>query len=243
MNLGKIGYDFLVYDGVKLSDYFVVRTFSMPLCPTLDPNTIEIDGKPGAWFNGNKVGTRDIIIGLGNLLEREDNVKNVIEAWAMISDKLVKNEVRKLELGNGLYVNAAMVGDSQTTTRRHWSIVEVTFRCFDPYIYRLEHVEEIQAGSNRYKITTKVPTYPVFEITGTKDVLLYNENTGDRIHVSGLNESQKLVIDMGNHSCKVGDAYKMADPSVSDFWPIESGDLRLKLESGKGTFRYKEVYI
>lgn len=240
-NYEKLGYHNLMFDGVKLSDSFVVRSFDMPWLPTINENTIEIDGKPGAWYAGRNIGTRDVTVGLGILNETRDK-EEIIEMWIRLSSKLNKEEVCKLEFGHGYYVNAVLVGDTPTTTKGKWSITTATFRCFDPYIYGKDHSEPLTAGKNTFKIAGNAKAFPRFEIQGSTDVLLVNDDTGDRIHVPNLQSGSKLVIDMEHYFCKVGDIYKAADPSVSDFWPV-SGDVTLSLNAGSGVMTYKEAYL
>lgn len=241
-NLERVGYKELIFDGVRLSDYFVVRSLNMPLLPTIEANTLQVDGKPGAYYMSRSIGTRDVMVGLG-ILNDTRSKKEIIKAWIDLSDKLDKEHVCKLEIGNGLYVNAALVGDTATTTNGRWSIVDVTFRCFDPYIYGREHTEQIATGLNAIRVISKAKTYPKFELSGATDITLTNNNTGDRIRVPGLIASQKLTIDMANHVCKIGETYKAADPTVSDFWPIAGGDITLNLSAGSGTMTYREAYL
>lgn len=242
-NLGKIGYDFLVYDGVVLSDHFIVRTFNMPLCPTLDPNYIEVDGRPGVWFTGNKIGTRDITVGLGILMDNGQTREDAVKAWVDLSDKLVKNEIKKLEIGNGLYVNAAMVGDSAITTRGDWGIVDVSFRCFDPYVYGADHAVQLKSGDNNFYVEGKLPTFPTIEISGATTTTITNKTTSDKIKVTKIPTGKTVVIDMEHHNCKAGDVYVAADPTISDFWTINPGNVTINVSSGSGTLKYKEVYL
>lgn len=241
MNFGDVGHNFLIYDGVNLSDHFVVRTVDMPLLPTIDARTVEIDGKPGAWFSGRQIGTRDITVGLGILADSRDR-KSIVKAWADLSDKLAKDKVCKLEIGNGLFVNAFVVGDTPTGTNGRWSTTEVTFRCFDPYIYGREHTVPLAQGNNTFPVHGKVPTYPVIEITGASTTTVTYKETDDRIRVERIPKSP-LVIDMANHVCKVGGDYAPADPTVSDFWPLKPGTATVNVTSGTGTLTYREVFL
>lgn len=241
MNLGNIGHNFVRFDGVNLSDHFIVRTFDMPLLPTIDANTIEVDGYPGAWFTGRKIGTRDINIGLGILMDTRRR-NDIMRAWIDLSDKLTKDKVCKLEIGNGFYVNAFLVGDTATTTNGKWSITTVTFRCFDPYIYKDEHVITLKQGNNSFFVEGKVDTYPLIEITGASTATITNKNTDEQIRIENI-PTGTLVIDMEHHECSSKGVYVPSDPTVSDFWPISPGQCTIGLTSGSGTLKYKEVYL
>ena len=243
LNLSNIGHNFLVYDGVNLSDFFVVRTFDMPLLPSIEAASIAIDGKAGEWFASRKVQTRDIVIGLGTLNETK-NRKDIMAAWFNLSDKLAKDKVCKLEIGNGLYVNALLIGDTSINTDGKWSIVNVTFRCFDPYIYGKEYTETLKSGTTTINVKGKCSTFPVINLTASSStVLLTDLDTGDRIRYTGMASGTKIVVDMANYKSTVNGVYKAADLTVSDFWPLHTGDNRLQLTGATGSLTYREMYL
>lgn len=242
MNLSNIGHNFLVYDGVNLADHFIVRTFDMPLLPGIEASTIKIDGRPGEWFSKRAIGTRDIYVGLGILNDTKDR-KDILENWFLLSDKLTKDKPCKLEIGNGYYVNAILVGDTQTTTTGKWSIVEVQFTCYDPYIYGEEHEVSLKTGNNTFNVKGKYSTYPVITINGASTTTITDTKTGDKIRVEDIASGKSLVINMNEHRCLVDGLYKPADLSVSDFWALKPGENTLNLSSGTGTLVYRELYL
>lgn len=241
-NFGKIGHNFLVYDGVNLSDHFVVKSFDMPLLPTITERTIEIDGKPGAWYAGRQIGTRDIHIGLGVLMDSRAR-KDAVKTWIDLSDKLAKDKVCKLEIGNGYYVNALLVGDTETDYNGKWSTVETVFRCFDPYIYGPTHTEALKTGNNALKIKGKFATYPVITVTTSSALTVKYNETNDQIRIPKNPTTSPLVIDMERHVVTSGSNYAAIDPTVSDFWPINPGTATINLNTGSGTLEYREVYL
>lgn len=245
MNLSRIGDLGLVYDGVPLSDHFIVNKVSMPLMPNFDASTLYIDGKPGAWFAGRKVGTRDIRVNLGMLSDTKKRV-DALDNWLAVSDILAKDKICKLELGNGLYVNAIVMDDSQMTRKGKWSTADITFRCYDPYIYGEEHTVEFSSGNFVVNIEGKQPVWPVYKLTGHSSSYgntLINNNTGQRVKVNSLTSTTELIVDMEAHRCTVNGAYKPVDPSVSDFWPLKPGSNSLYLSYGSGSFTYRETYL
>lgn len=242
VDLRNIGHDFVVYDGVTLSDHFVICTFEMPLTPPVKANTIEIDGKPGAWFTGRKVATRDILMTLGVLNDTEER-EDIISNWLELSDKLVKDRPCKMELGNGYYVNAMFTGESNISSNYNWSYIETAFTCFDPYIYNETHVESLKSGNNNIYIYGKKPAFPVFDITGATTVTLTNNGTGEKFRVEGLTSSQHVIIDMEYYTCTVNGIHKPIDLTISDFWSIAPEDLVINLSGGSGTMTYKETYL
>lgn len=242
INMSRIGHTSLVYDGVRLSDYFVVRTIEMPLLPTIDASIIEVSGKPGAWFSNRKIGTRDINIGFG-ILSRSKKFEDILSIWIDLSKKLSKDKVCKLELGNGYYCNAILMGDSGITNNGNWSIITVTFRCFDPYIYRNTHTKTLKAGDNVFEVEGQEEALPVFKVKDATSITITNKGTGDKIKVDSIPSNQELVVDMINNKCTVNGVYKAADPGVSDFWGISPGTCTINLSGGSGTMEYTEVYL
>lgn len=243
MNLGQIGDIGLVYDGIPLSDFFIVRGVDMPILPTIETNSLEIDGKPGAWFTSRNIGTRDITVRLAILGDNKDRI-TTMEQWINASDKLSKGEEHKLELGNGFYVNAIMTGNSDWDRNHTWNTTEIVFRCFDPFIYGQTWTEEIKAGKNSIPIHGKYPTFPVYDITGVNGALELKDETAHKtIRVPGLVTDTKLVIDMAKYHCTVNGYYKAADPTVSDFWAVKPGVADINLNQGKGTLTYTERYL
>ena len=243
MNLSNIGHDFIIYDGVNLSDHFTVRTFDMPLLPSIEASSIEIDGKAGSWFSRRKIMTRDIIIGLGILNDTKDR-DEIMETWFLLSDKLAKDRPCKMEIGKGLYVNAMFVGESGVTTRKNWSIINATFRCFDPYIYGEEHTETLKSGSNTIYVKGKYPTYPRLALTASSTtVQVQDMDTSDRVRIPSTVSGNTIVIDTENCKTMLNGVYKAVDPTVTDFWPLRVGENKLTLTGCSGTLTYREMYL
>lgn len=242
MNLANVGHNFVIYDGINLADHFIVRSIEMPLLPEIDASTLRIDGKAGEWFSKRQIGTRDVVIGLGVLNDTKDR-KEILDTWWQLSELISKDKECKLELGTGRYVNAILVGDTDIKTNGKWSTVEVTFRCFDPYVYGDTHTETLKAGNNTIYVKGKCQTYPVISLTGASTTTLTDTLTGDKVRVESLTSSQTLVINMAEYRCTVNGNYKAADISVTDFWPLRPGENTLNVSSGSGSLTYQEVYL
>lgn len=242
LNLSKIGHDFVVYDGVNLSDHFIVRTFDMPWLPNIDANTLLIDGKPGEWFAGRNIGTRDVIIGLGLLNETRER-EDALEHWIRLTNKVAKNKVAKMEIGHGFYIWCMLIGESLIESNGKWSIVEVTFRCFDPYIYGEKRTYSLKTGDNEIPVSGGGSTFPVFEITGASTVTITHKETGEKFRTESVPTGQTLIVDMEHYNCTANGLYQPIDASVSDFWSLEPGKATINLSSGSGTVTYNEVYL
>lgn len=246
MNLSRIGDIDLVYDGVPLSDHFIIASVSMPLLPTFEASALYIDGKPGAWFAGRKIGTRDIRVTLG-LLGDSRRRADAMEAWMAVSGLIAKDRECKLELGGGYYVNAIMMDDSQLTRNGRWSRADIVFRCFDPFIYGETHTVDIKSGNNAVTIEGDYPAWPTITVTGHSTSAanyIRDTDTGRQVRVPSISASSAtLVIDMAGHFCTLNGNYKAADPSVTDFWSMKPGTNNLNLAYGSGTLTYTETYL
>lgn len=243
MNLGKIGQRSLVYDGVALSDYFVVRYVRFPIMPPIDVNTIEIDGMPGAFFSSRKISTRSISIGLGFLGESEFHT-DIFDEWLKVSGLIAKDKVARLDIGNNLYVYAMFTGESNISTNHNWSTVELNFECFDPFVYGEEHTVTLKSGNNVIDIKGSKPAMPVLELTASSTtVTIRNTTTGEQVRMTGVSSGSKIVVDMENYKATMNGNFKAVDPTVSDFWPVGPGEVTINLSGATGTMTYKERYL
>lgn len=240
----KIGEYEIAYDGVRLADYFIVRGVDMSMLPPVTANSIEIDGKPGAWFTGLNYGARDVIVRLGILNATRKSLE-ALEAWLRGAAIVGKSTPRKLELGGGYYVNAVLVGASEIAKNGRWTTTEVTFKCFDPYIYGQTHELTLKSGANQVLILGRVPVAPVFTVksTSSSSIDIQNNATGQLVRVPQPGTTQNIVVDMKLHKCTLSGAYKAVDPSVSDFWVLEPGEQTVNIKSGSGTMVYTEAYL
>lgn len=243
INLSQIGETGLAFDGIALSDYFIIRGVDMPLFPAVDAQGLEIDGKPGAWFSSRKIGTRDITVRLALLADTKDRIASM-EEWLLVSQRIATDKPHKLELGNGYYVNAIMTGNSEITRNMNWSTADITFRCFDPYIYGETYEVDLNAGNNTVYIRGLCPTFPIVDITGASGtVTLKDEDTAKQVTVHNMVSDAPLSINMEQYRCTVRGYYKAADPSVTDFWPLKPGENHISLSSGSGILTYTERYL
>lgn len=239
----KVGDWDITFDGEHLAKYFVVCKVDMTMLPEISINEVQIAGRPGSWYSSRQIGTRDVTIRLGLLNETRDRIES-LENWVNRAYLLSKDQECKLELGDYYYVNAVLVGQSPITRRQQWNTVDLTFRCCDPYIYRREFEVPLVSGDNTVVVTGTCPAWPVFEITGGSSTFqLRNMDTGHQVKVDTLSSTAKLIVDMKRRRCEIGGAYKAADPTVTDFWPLNPGENNIRLQTGSGVLRYTEVFI
>lgn len=241
--LMKVGDWNIAFNGEKLSRYFVVCSVDLPMLPEINVNEIQVAGKPGSWYSSRQIGTRDIAIRLGILNETSDRVE-ALDNWVNRAYMLSLDQECRLDLGDGYYANCVLAGQSPITRRKQWNTVDLTFHCCDPYIYRNKFEIPLVSGDNTVIVTGTCPTWPVFEISNpSSSFLLRNIGTGHQVKVDSVQANAKLTVDMRRRRCSIGGAYKAADPSVSDFWPLNPGENQIRLQTGSGSLTYTEVFL
>lgn len=240
----EIGEYEISYDNVRLADYFVVRGVDMSMLPPITTNSVTVDGKPGAWFTNRQIGTRDVVIRLGLLSDSKKHIE-ALETWMTHSWLVGKDKPCRLDLGKGYYVNAIMDGSSDISKNGRWSTISVTFRCFDPYIYRETHTLNLVSGSNKIRIIGTAPVRPVFTVksTSTSYLDIEDNTTKQKVRIYSPGTSTSLVVDMEQHKCTLNGAYKAVDPTTSDFFALAPGEQTINIKSGTGTMTYTEAYL
>lgn len=243
LNRGRVGCTKVVFDGFVLSDVFEVRDVRAPLLPPIEANVLEISEKPGAYFTSRKIRTRDIVIPLALDAESRCPV-DINEAWAKFVPKFLKNEPKKLQIGTRGYIWAMLTGETNIENEAYKGVIEMTFTCFDPFYYGKEHTVDLKSGNNQIFVYGGCPAYPKFELSGISGTCtIKNNDSGDLLRVTGLTSTTTLRAYMEEHYCTVNGSYREADPTISDFWPIDPGDCTINLSAGSGKLTYQERYL
>lgn len=240
LNNGRVGCTKLVYDGFVLSDVFEVRDVNAPLLPPIEAQMLEIADKPGAFFASRKIRTRDVIITLALDAQSRCPV-DINEAWSEFVPKLLKNTPRKLQIGSRGYLWAMLTGETNIEREAYKGVIEMTFTCFDPFYYGEEHEFNLKSGDNSIFVRGNAGAYPKIELSGISGTCtIKNNNTGEQLRVAALTSTTTLRAYMEEHYCTVNGSYREADPTVSDFWPLEPGDNVINISAGTGKLTYQE---
>lgn len=233
----------IAFNGEKLGNHFVVRGVDFPALPDITLNEIHVDGKPGSWFSNRQIGTREITIRLGLFSPTRERVE-AMEGWLHSAYMLTLDHECRLDLGHGHHVNAVMAGNTPVEKNGYWSTTEVTFKCFDPFVYGDTYTIPLVSGSNKLNILGNYKTPPVIELKTHSDTfVLSDEVSGKKVRIEKAGTTLPLVIDMKNYKCTLGGNYKAADPTVTDFWDLTPGENKINLQTGTGTLTYTEVYL
>lgn len=240
MNYSEQGCTGLVYDGVDLSDVFTVADIEIPLLPTFEGVTQDVPQRAGLYFAYRKIGTRAVKMKL--MLNAESRCPvDVFEAWNDVSAILSKPDPRRLYLNGEKYVNAVLIGDTPIEEEGYYGTVELTFMCYDPYVYGSQH-EVALSGTTEFNVAGGA-TYPVLQVTTTStSVRIDNMETGDYVRVPSIASGRALTIDMEAQRVTNASGEYIAIDLLSDFFPIE-GSARIKLTGCTGKLTYRERYL
>lgn len=241
LNYSRQGCTGISYDGVNLSDTFVIEDVSIPLLPTFEAVTQELAQRPGAYFSSRKVGTREVKVRLRLDAESRCPV-DIFKAWREFSDVFNKPDPRPLKLNDDKFVNALVIGDTEIESTAYYGTVEVAFMCFDPFFYGQDHSIPLPTGTTAFTVLGAVSAYPVIEATASSGTVTVTDvRTAEYVRVPGLASGSKLVIDMERQTATIGGEYVPVD-LLSDFFAID-GDVQIRLAGASGTLTYRERYL
>lgn len=144
------------------------------------------------------------------------------------------------------YYCMAIVKDVSAPKRRiGGDAFTVTFLC-DPVLYSAEKSVPLTSGANAVHVGGTMPTRPIIEVTAESSVgsvTLTNLGTAELVKVVGsFSKGSKLVVDMGLRRATVNGA-NAAVTLQSDFFELSPGKNSVKLSSGSGALKYREVWL
>ncbi len=242
LNYGRAGATGLMYDGHDLSDMFQIVDVSIPLLPTISVATHELAQRPGAYFASRKVGTREVKVKLRLDAETRDPME-IFHAWREFTGIFNKTEPKRLQLKEELYCNALLVGNTPIADEAYYGVVELTFVCFDPYIYGTEH--EIALSNNStatFNVRGACQAFPRLTLTASAtSVTVTNMVTGEYVAIPNTSSGASIAIDMEKQLSTIGGAYAPVD-LLSDYFSVE-GSAQIKVVGASGTLRYEERYL
>lgn len=239
-NLGRLGCTGIVYDGEDLSKMFEIRDFHASALPSIENSLLEVAEKPGSWFVGRKVQTRTFRLQLGVDAQSRCPV-DIFKAWRSVTDKLAKDEPKKLHLREEAYIWAILAGETEIENKGRRGIIEAELFAYDPFFYGKTHTVQLKKGDNKIRIMGPCPVWPKIEVTGvTGAVTLADRSLGKQIRLTGLAASGRATVDMERHACFIGGAYLAPDLTVSTYWAMRPGVQTINLSAGTATLTYQE---
>lgn len=249
IGINKIGDFNLVYDGEPLSDHFIIKNVELPLLPTIDAVTLTMDGRPGSWFVSRKIGTRSIIVHAALMNDNRSRI-DMMEKWIRQSTILAKDYDSKLELGNGYFVYAMLVGETPIKRDKNgrWSEVELNFMCYDPYIYGENHNIDLVTGyRNDFMIEGTQPTWPLISLvdftkSGYVTITKESDFKKSKIVVSQGNTNY-IYVNSEDHICVDRNQRFLPLSPETRFFQLDPGYNVISISDGVGSINYRERYL
>lgn len=259
LGMNKIGDWHLIYDGEPLSDHFIIKSVEMPLLATIDYDAFSVSGRPGKWFFDRKIETRKIVVHAAMMNDNKSRI-DMMEKWVMRSRFLAKDSPKKLELGGGYYVYASIVGDTPIKRENGiWSEVNITFICYDPFIYGEEkELDILYYDRKKIYIEGSSVTYPyltLHPIPGNDDTsqLVVDRRSWDdnnnvisssRLIVNQVSNIETIIVDSENRICYDGNNVYLPIYLDSQFPVLTPGLNEVNIFTKfNGTIKYKERYL
>ena len=238
----RVGATGLVYDGVDLSETFQIVDMNMPVLPKREAVTHDLAQRPGSYFAGLKVGTREIRVKLRLDAETRDPM-GIYRAWLEASATINKSEPRPLWLNDHRMCHALLVGETPIEDEAYYGVVELNFVCFDPYLYgptRSVAVEDGEAAS--FHVGGSVEAWPTLELEASATTVKVTDvSTGQYVLLGDVEVGATVTVDMERQVCTKGTGYAPYDLD-SDFFAV-SGDAQVKVEGASGTLSYVERWL
>lgn len=241
-NGGAVGATGLYYDGVDLTQTFQLVDIDISVLPTITAKTLDLAQRAGSYFVAREVGERLITVTLRLDANTRDPMA-IYKEWRSVSSKLSKTEPKQLRFNETSYCYALLVGDTFIEDEAYYGDVELTFKCFDPYIYGAEHTENLSNNTAKsITVAGTEPAFPVLTLTASAtSVTITNVTTGDYISIPDTSNGASIVVDMEKQLTKVGNVYAPIYLSSRYFSIV--GTQSVKVAGASGTLVYRERYL
>lgn len=241
-NNGAVGATGLVYDGVDLTQTFQLVSIDIPPLPTISATTQDLAQRPGAYFVKRKIGTRTIKAVLRYDANSRDPM-DIYKEGRNVTDLLAKDEPKQLQFNETNYCNAILVGTTTLKDEAYYGDIQLTFVCYDPYIYGDERTVSLSNNTaEQIAVAGREPTYPILTLTATgSSVTVTNVTTGQYVAIPGTSNGASIVVDMEKQLTTIANVYAPVD-LLSDYFPI-SGTVSVKVQGASGTLKYRERYL
>lgn len=125
------------YAGINLHDYMTVLNVKRTVLPPRTNNTINIPAVHGEKYTGFKYGAKEITLEcLFNAETKEEHVENMKNLSYILDVKVPEKLI--IEDMPDRYCYAVVEGTLDINKTFHNSVVNITFKCYDPFYYANE---------------------------------------------------------------------------------------------------------
>lgn len=230
----------MIYNGVDLSDFFIVHCPSESILPSIKLSTQSVAGMHGAMYLGKTYEPMSIDV---QMLMRPDADR--AEALQALAELLAVDEPKELYIGDRCYM---AVPSGETALESQWKPGggTVTFYCPDPIAYG-DHRSKRFTTSGTVSIGGDYPTKPIIQAVPASGSLwrITDSRTGKFIRVNyAFNGTNTLLIDCEAQACTIDGS--LADRYVtleSDYFELSPGDAMLSATNGSVEVRWRDRWL
>lgn len=239
-NYSVIGTKYVCFNGINLTDLFIIDQVQLENMPQATVSSIRIPGRAGERFGTGNYGIRHGSMRVSLNTGEHDRVKS-INAYKNPLDLFFTDGPKKLDLGE-FFVNAFFVASSGYEQVGIYGSDVLSFECYDPYLYYEEKSHSLARGTNSIYCTSPLEVFPTITISGASPTLnITNNDTGERVVIpSGFTSSQTMTVDMERERCTVNGNYIAVSNDLTEFFTLQPGTNNITLSSGSGTLKYRE---
>ena len=222
----------VIYDGVRLNDFMVVKDIKESLLPNVENVTLRMNKNVGLKFVNQELGSRVFAIDVEILSDSQQDKQEKIDRLAPL---LFTNEEKDLILDNSRRYKAVVDGSSNINNLMYDGLLTLNFVAYDPIAYGEEISLNIGSGDELYN-PGNYKTRPVIQVLASAapvEIRLKNGEEYDYIKINKVRGvGEPIVIDFVNEvvTFKGEDMMEDVDP-LGDFFDIPPGDFSLEIKN------------
>lgn len=226
----------VIYDGVRLNDFMVVKDIKESLLPNVENVTLRMNKNVGLKFVNQELGSRVFAIDVEILSDNQQDKQEKIDRLAPL---LFTDEEKDLILDNSRRYKAVVDGSSNINNLMYDGLLTLNFVAYDPIAYGEEISLNIGSGDELYN-PGNYKTRPIIELfasTAPVEVRLKNGEEYDYIKINKIvGVTDTIKIDFVNEVVTLNGEDIMADVDpLGDFFDIPPGDFSLEIKNSRFT--------
>lgn len=222
----------VIYDGVRLNDFMIVKNINESLLPNVENVTLRMNKNVGLKFVNQELSSRVFAVDVEILSDSQQDKQEKIDRLAPL---LFTNEEKDLILDNARRYKAVVDGSSNVSNLMYDGLLTLNFVAYDPIAYGEEISLNIRSGDELYN-PGNYKTRPIIEIfpsAAPVEVRLKNGEEYDYIKINKIGGfTDTIKIDFVNEvvTFKGEDIMENVDP-LGDFFDIPPGDFSLEIKN------------
>lgn len=244
-NMGRLdleGVHNVVFDGHDLSEAFEVLDINPGGFPEVTDLTAELPGDAGEHYFGRRLGARDVTVSLSLHTFTTDPLE-ILREWRRYSPLLTRPTPGRLYLDDEMYLMAVLTGETPISFLGERALVEVTFRCHDPYFHGETHTIALDPEqATAFRIVSQCDTWPTLDLGATGSTVEVREKTSGL--VVAVPDAQGKTLHVDTNAMRVEDddgTFVPVDMAKTDFFPLSPNvTCEVTITGATGTLTYEE---